>query len=137
MEKSLVLGSPLRDNTDMKATTILGLLLCLSACGQAEKGIRTADLEAGKKIYSLYCAACHQNNGTGVAENGVRMAANYTLEDGPLARSDEELLQIIQSGKTGNIGSMPAWRGILSAEKQRDVLAYLRASFAPPSEETN
>ena len=65
------------------------------------------------------------------------MAANYTLEDGPLARSDEELLQIIQSGKTGNIGSMPAWRGILSAEKQRDVLAYLRASFAPPPEETN
>jgi len=132
-----VLTTALRDNTDMKATTILGLLLCLGACGQAEKGTQTVDLEAGKKTYSLYCAACHQNDGTGVTENGVRMAANYTLENGPLTRSDEELLQIIQSGKTGDIGSMPAWRGILSKNKQRDVLAFLRASFAPPSKETD
>ena len=121
----------------MKATTILGLLLCLGACGQAEKGTQIVDLEAGKKTYFTYCAACHQNNGTGITKNGIRMAANYTLEDGPLTRNDEELLQIIQSGKTGDIGSMPAWRGILSKNKQRDVLAFLRTSFAPPPKETN
>ena len=132
-----MLGAPFRDNTDMKATTILGLLLCLSACDQAEKGTQTVDLEAGKKTYFMYCAACHQSNGTGVTENGTQMAANYTLENGPLTLNDEELLQIIQSGKTGDIGSMPAWRGILSKNKQRDVLAFLRASFAPPSKETD
>ena len=131
-----MLGSPFRDNAEVKATLLL-LLPVLAACGQPEKDSQLVDLEAGKKTYFLYCAACHQNNGTGIAANGVRMAANYTLEDGPLTRSDEELLKIIQTGKTGDIGSMPAWRGILNTKKQRDVLAYLRASFAPPSKETN
>lgn len=127
-----MLGSPFRDNAEMKATLLL-LLPVLAACGQPEKDSQIVDLEAGKKTYFLYCAACHQSNGTGVAKNGIRMAANYTLKNGPLTRNDEELLQIIQNGKTGNIGSMPAWRGILSKNKQRDVLAYLRTSFAPPS----
>jgi hypothetical protein len=27
---------------------------------------------------------------------------------------------------------MPPWRGILDKQEQRDVLAHLRTSFAPP-----
>ncbi len=100
----------------------------LAACAPPEP-IRPGNVAAGKKIYTTYCAACHQKDGTGTTPQGVRLAANYTLADGPLARSDEELLRIIHEGRTGPIGSMPPWRGILSPQDQHDVLAYLRAEF--------
>ncbi|MBK7078673.1 MAG: cytochrome c [Myxococcales bacterium] len=48
-----------------------------------------------------------------------------------LARPDDALLRSIADGTVGRIGAMPAWRAILSAEQQRQVLAYIRAAFTP------
>ena len=116
----------------------LGLLASVAtfaACGPPEDDGTPGDPTAGKSIYTTYCAACHQHDGTGVTPGGLRMGADYTAADGPLTQSDAELLAIINNGATGNIGTMPPWRGTLSAKKQRDVLAYIRASFVPPSNE--
>jgi mono/diheme cytochrome c family protein len=106
-------------------------LLATAACSN-EKPPPAPDPAAGKKVYETYCFACHQLDGRGLAANGQRIAADYTDPAGPLTQSDESLLTAINSGKTGLIGSMPPWRGVLSAQDQRDVLAYLRREFLPP-----
>ncbi len=105
--------------------------LAAAACG-SEKPPPAPDPAAGKKVYETYCFACHQLDGRGVAANGQRIAADYTDPAGPLTQSDETLLAAINSGKTGLIGAMPPWRGVLSAQDQRDVLAYLRREFGQP-----
>jgi len=110
---------------------ITALIAGLAACSKDEP-IKPGDPVAGKKIYNAYCAACHQADGTGKTASGVRLAADYTLADGPLSRPDNELIKIIIAGKVGDIGSMPAWRGVLGKQEPRDVLAHLRTSFAPP-----
>jgi mono/diheme cytochrome c family protein len=51
-----------------------------------------------------------------------------------LAKPDEALLRVIAAGKTGRIGSMPGWAGVLSEQERRDVLAYLRKNFGAASE---
>ena len=111
----------------MKFLPVL-VLGSFTACGPPEP-LRPGNPAIGNKIYATYCAACHQADGTGISTQGVRLAANYTLANGPLARPDEELLRILNNGQVGAIGSMPPWRGILSPQDQHDVLAYLRAQF--------
>ncbi len=113
----------------------LGLFLLfgvIPACQDSDAPPKPGDPEAGARVYGTYCFACHQTDGRGVAANGVRLAADFTDPAGPLTQSDEALLQVINTGRTGTIGSMPPWRGTLSGQQQRDVLAHLRRAFAPP-----
>jgi len=107
------------------------ILLTLTSCsGSAEAG--PGDAARGEAVYLANCVACHQADGSGQPAGGVRMAADFTAPGGPLTKTDEDLLQTIRLGRTGQIGVMQAWRGILSSQQQRDVLAFLRARFAPP-----
>lgn len=101
---------------------------CSGEAGPPEPG----NAERGAAVYALYCAACHQPDGGGMPSSGVRLAADLAAPGGPLAKTDEELLNTIRNGRTGTIGAMPPWKGILSAQQQRDVLAHLRARFVPP-----
>ncbi|MDA1260589.1 MAG: cytochrome c [Planctomycetota bacterium] len=116
------------------AREIVLMLSCgfVAACSGPKTPPAPGDPAAGERIYASYCYACHQTDGSGVAANGVRIAADYTDPAGPLLQPDEALLQVINTGRTGSIGSMPPWRGVLSSQQQRDVLAYLRWAFAPP-----
>lgn len=109
----------------------LFIVLALTSCSGSEEA-GPGDAARGEAVYFANCMACHQANGSGEPAAGVRLAAAFTAPGGPLTKSDEELLQAIRLGRTGQIGSMPPWRGILSAQQQRDVLAYIRAKFAPP-----
>ncbi len=108
------------------------LLLALTACSESDGPPQPGDPAAGATVYAQTCAACHQVDGSGLLPSGQRLAASFKDPAGPLSKSDAELLQSIQFGKTGEIGSMPPWRGTLSAQQQRDALAYLRERFAPP-----
>lgn len=106
-----------------------GAAAMLSACGKSEPPA-PGDAARGAAIYAQYCLPCHQADGSGMPPGGGRpLAASFTDPKGPLTKSDADLLQAIQFGKVGTIGSMPPWRGALTAQQQRDALAYVRSQF--------
>lgn len=120
----------------MARLTALWLLLAASCSGGAgESG--PGDPVRGETVYLGNCVACHQADGRGEPAAGARLAADFTAPGGPLTKTDEDLLQAIRLGRTGQIGSMPPWRGVLSAQQQRDVLAFIRAKFTPPPPKSN
>lgn len=58
------------------------------------------------------------------------MAAGFSGADSVLNKPDEELLRSIKVGRSGAIGVMPKWLGILDKQQRRDVLTYIRLTFA-------
>jgi len=93
--------------------------------------------DPGEAIYTDYCIVCHQADGSGKPVGGGRAIAGDFSASGPgsvLSKSDEQLLRSIKVGRSGEIGVMPKWIGILKEQQRKDVLAYIRASFtAAPS----
>ena len=88
-----------------------------------------ADAHAGEAVYTTYCASCHQSDGSGIGPGGNRLGAPFVGPESRLTQADDRLAESIRNGRTGAIGAMPAWKGVLSDAQQRDVLAYLRAQF--------
>ncbi len=96
-----------------------------------------APVDPGEDIYKQYCIVCHQADGSGKPPGGGRaIAGNFSGPDSVLRKSDEELLRSIKVGRSGEIGVMPKWMGIIDKQQRKDVLAYIRASFGktPKSE---
>ena len=118
---------------------LLPLVFGLAACGppttEMEDGVGNPD--AGVLVYKTHCLRCHQADGTGQPSSGPALAADFNQPGGPLVRTDEELMRTMRLGRMGTIGTMPPWRGVLSAKQQRDVVAYLRREFTPPSPESD
>jgi mono/diheme cytochrome c family protein len=88
--------------------------------------IPPGDAEAGKEVYTTYCVACHQADGTGM---GGMLAADFTKDVERMAKSDAELLTSIRDGVTSKRGTMPPWGQSLSDQQRSDALAYIRATF--------
>lgn len=80
-------------------------------------------IAAGEKIYRMYCVGCHQPDGRGVAGG----AANFVDDKSRLAKSDTELLELINTGNEAK--AMPAFGAILGPTQRKAVLAYLRDAF--------
>ncbi len=93
--------------------------------------------EAGRQIYATFCVTCHQADGRGGGLPGAPQlaAANFRQRgpDAPLAKPDEQLLQIITNGPEGK--PMPPFGAVLKPAQIRDVLAYLRAAFGEAASE--
>ena len=96
-----------------------------------------APADPGEAIYKKYCTVCHQADGSGKPAGGGRAIAGDFSASGPgsvLNKSDEQLLRSIKVGRSGTVGVMPKWMGVLDQQERKDVLAYIRASFtAAPS----
>lgn len=87
------------------------------------------DLAAGREIYTLYCAACHQSDGTGSA---VIQSAKFVGDGSPLHKSDAELATAIRNGITRGANeepAMPPFGQALGPREIENVIAYLRAAF--------
>lgn len=95
-------------------------------------------LQAGKAVYEQRCAYCHGASGRGdgpVAANLYPRPLDFTAgkfklrttETGSLP-TDDDLTRTILEGIPGT--SMPSWRGRLSIDDVRNVVAYLK-SFSP------
>lgn len=80
-------------------------------------------IEAGEKVYKLYCLACHQADGRGLPGG----AANFVDDRSRLAKSDEALLEIIAKGNEEK--GMPAFGAFIGPAQRRAALAYIRAKF--------
>ncbi len=92
-----------------------------------------AAVHPGEAIYKEYCIVCHQADGSGQPPGAERaIAGNFSGPESALNKSDEELLRTIKVGKSGEIGVMPKWMGILNQQKREDVLVYIRATFGEP-----
>ncbi|MBZ0233631.1 MAG: DUF2214 family protein [Deltaproteobacteria bacterium] len=63
------------------------------------------------------------------AAGGGKTAGDFVGDPAILAQPDAALLDTIARGKAGRIGAMPGFGSMLTPQQQRDVLAYLRATF--------
>jgi mono/diheme cytochrome c family protein len=97
-----------------------GVPIWTDARGEGESGKR--DIARGKTVYVKLCAGCHGPAGKG---DGYKLLgpdpANLTAPS-TTQNSDAVLLETIHTGRP----NMPSWRGRLSDEDSRDVLAYVR-----------
>ena len=78
---------------------------------------QAADPRAGAKTYEQHCVNCHGAGGQG----NMPGIPNFARGEG-LLQSNDKLLAAIENGK----GIMPAYRGLLSTQEIRDVIAHLR-----------
>jgi caa(3)-type oxidase subunit IV len=99
------------------------------ATAQAPVASAPGDPARGQLVYQKICIACHGPDGRG---NGGKTAADFVGDRARLAKSDDDLLRVIDGGLTGKIGTMPPWRGVITAQEQRDALAYIRQQFGAP-----
>ncbi len=86
---------------------------------------------AGAATFRQYCTGCHGVDGRGNA--GVT-GADFLSPTSPLLRkSDDELAASVRDGVRGATATMPAHRPVLSDPQIAAVIAYVRATFKPPS----
>lgn len=90
-----------------------GVLLALSGCDRPDT--RTADgAPDGRKIYALYCAACH-------GPDGSKPAGTVTLTRAA-AKPVAELRWVVEHGR----GRMPPWKNILHPDQIIAVVDFLK-----------
>jgi len=79
-----------------------------------------ANSYAGFKLYRNWCARCHGTYGQGMV--------GPNLADSLKVISEKEFFDTVGNGKSGTIGSMPAWKANVKVMAGRDQLyAYLMA----------
>ena len=113
----------------MKPMIALIVMVLVSMMAVNAMADASAEVAAGKAVYSQTCVACHGADGKG-AIPGV---ADLTKADGALARSDDELIRNITDGfqSPGAVLAMPAKGGnpALTEADIKSVLSYLCATF--------
>ncbi len=79
-----------------------------------------ANSYAGFKLYRNWCARCHGTYGQGMVGPNLADSLNIITE--------KEFFDVVGNGKSGTIGSMPAWKANPKVMAGRDQLyAYLMA----------
>ena len=97
-------------------------LLLLLACNSKRAAPAPGDPTAGAKVFQSACAVCHTT--TKKKKVGPGLAGLYHASALPNAEpvNDQTVENWIRNGG----GNMPGFKGILSPEQMRDVIAYLK-----------
>ncbi|MFW5427171.1 MAG: c-type cytochrome [Methylophagaceae bacterium] len=83
-----------------------------------------AESYAGFKLFRNWCARCHAKYGMGLDDGGL--GAN--LLESIKTLSKEEFFATVENGKSGQIGSMPAWKANVKVMENFDqIYSYLNA----------
>jgi mono/diheme cytochrome c family protein len=118
----------------------LTAILFLAACG--ERAPDPAKLSLGKKVYERDCAVCHgaklegQPNWRQKLPNGRLPAPPHDDSGHTWHHTDAALFEITKNGLTppyapkGYESDMPAFRGNLSDDEIRAVLAYIGSQWS-------
>ena len=103
-------------------------LLLLASASYAEQPPYTvtnsheldAETYKGFKLYRNWCARCHGTYGQGMVGPNLADILNVI--------SKEEFFSVVENGKSGTIGSMPAWAANPKVMEGREQLyRYLKA----------
>ena len=87
------------------------------------------DAAHGAPLYKRYCSGCHGADGRGGAQTFMPHIQNLTQKDYIEFLPDGYLFTVIAEGG-GSVGKstmMPAWKGTLSEQDIKDVIAHIRA----------
>jgi len=102
------------------ASLLVIAALVLSASPAASEG--TAN---GANVFKAKCVSCHGPDGSGTAVGKSLQVADLRSPE-VQSRSDAELTQVISDGK----GNMPGFKGNISDDEIRAVLAHVRTLAA-------
>jgi len=94
------------------ALAILAMLLAPLAAFAAD----------GAAVYKAKCASCHGPDGKGETAIGKSMKLRSLASADVQKTTDADLTKIISDGK----GKMPAYKGKLSADEIKALVAYIR-----------
>ena len=86
------------------------------------------DAANGAPLYKRYCSGCHGADGRGGAHTFMPHIGNLTKKDYIEFIPDGFLFTVIAEGgvAVGKSGYMPAWRGTLSEQDIKAVIAFIR-----------
>ena len=110
--------------------TVVALFLGLGPGSGSQAALAAGgDVAKGKALYEGRggCVNCHGAAGRGDGPAGKMLnppPADFTNQKSK-AKKDAELLKTIQDGRTGT--AMAAFKGQLSEQEIRDLLAYVRS----------
>lgn len=76
-----------------------------------------SDIFNGREVYEMHCETCHGMDGQAI-EPGV---PDFSRGES-LFVPDSDLVRVLRDGD----GHLPTYRGLLSDEELRDVVAYIR-----------
>lgn len=122
---------------------LLGAAVCLSGVASSVHAAETAPFAAsalrGHAVYQKACAACHGETGNGQGQGAAAIqhpkprdftSGLYKFRSTELGElpTDEDLLKVVSRGIPGT--QMPAFRNVLTAQEQADVVAYIK-KFSP------
>jgi mono/diheme cytochrome c family protein len=135
----------------MRYFSLLLIVLLTAACQpatppEAESPFDPAEIAEGKRVYDIYCAACHGANLEGEAEwklpnpDGSFRAPPHDASGHTWHHSDGLLTEIIKQGGARippNLGAsnMPAYEGVLTDAEIAAVLTYFKSSWPPEIQE--
>jgi mono/diheme cytochrome c family protein len=75
-------------------------------------------IEAGRKLYSMWCVQCHGRHADGVSRFG-----KYAADLRAFWRGYGEFVTIVKNGRTDK--QMPPWKEVLDDAKISQLAAYL------------
>ena len=86
------------------------------------------DASHGAALYKRYCRGCHGEDGRGGAQTFMPHVSNLTAKDYIEFIPDGFLFTVIAEGgvAVGKSSYMPGWRGTLSEQDIKDVIAFIR-----------
>jgi mono/diheme cytochrome c family protein len=95
---------------------------------EAVERFADGNADNGAKLYKRYCSGCHGADGRGGAHTFMPHIQNLTRRDYIEFIPDGFLFTVIAEGgaAVGKSGYMPAWRGTLSEQDIKDVIAFIR-----------
>jgi mono/diheme cytochrome c family protein len=82
----------------------------------------TGNADAGKKIFSAKCVACHGQDGSANTPVGKSLKAADLRSPDIQKKSDADFYTQVEKGK----GKMPPFGGALNQTQISDVIAYVR-----------
>lgn len=111
----------------------LAMLILALAFHRGAHAAPSGNPDRGRVVYDQHCASCHGPTGRGDGTAAIALSPRPAslISAGTSAKSDKELLSLIAEGKPHT--AMRPWKGMLTEEEQRDVLAYIRSlvKFVP------
>jgi mono/diheme cytochrome c family protein len=115
----------------------IGVLWLTTGDGAAQSDVDPSEVERftdgdaahGAALYKRYCRGCHGEDGRGGAHTFMPHIQNLTNKDYIEFLPDGFLFTVITEGgaAVGKSGYMPAWKGTLSEQDIKDVIAFIRS----------